>query len=264
MNKHFSEFTPILITSPEKRCGTTLVQRLLCSSDDALIYGEECAYDVNMAIAIFHQKRMQLAIQEKNSDQMLHDLLSGKTSQWIARLLPTASHYLKHVEEGFVHLLNGFDTYANSQGRSVWGAKLPAWNAAQIKLIKSYIPNTKVVYIARPLKDCVRSAKAQSMFRTDEDVRLFCQQWKTNNIEYTQIRNEPWLLQIEFNDLINNSHKTIKKLESFCSIKNIRIDVLRDKVNDQFALRPTKITEYIDPANLSQKEKNIVQEFSYL
>jgi hypothetical protein len=47
------DLDPLIIGSPTPRCGTTLLQRLLCSSQHALIYGEKCAQDLELFLNIY-------------------------------------------------------------------------------------------------------------------------------------------------------------------------------------------------------------------
>ena len=48
-----SDLDPLVITSPVIRSGTTLLQRLLCSSPSALIYGELCAQDLEFFLNLY-------------------------------------------------------------------------------------------------------------------------------------------------------------------------------------------------------------------
>jgi hypothetical protein len=41
-----SELEPLFVTAPVTRCGTTLLQRLICSAPNALLFGESVAADM--------------------------------------------------------------------------------------------------------------------------------------------------------------------------------------------------------------------------
>ena len=51
---------PVLVTSPAIRSGSTLLQRLLCSSPDAIVFGEEIGKDLDLQLQILASRQLVL------------------------------------------------------------------------------------------------------------------------------------------------------------------------------------------------------------
>ena len=76
------ELDPLVITAPTIRSGTTLLQRLLCSSRKALIYGELCAQDLEFFLHFYTCKVQQYDCRREEVATSLHKVLSGEVNDW--------------------------------------------------------------------------------------------------------------------------------------------------------------------------------------
>jgi len=251
----------ILICSPEKRCGTTLLQRLLCSSSDTLIFGEDCAHDLNVAVGTYHLKKMQTQMHVDRNDRLIEEVLNGDVNQWIARLKPPRSYYLNSIKNSHLGVFDALRTYSQDQGRKNWGAKLPGWNWSQIRMIQHYFSETKVVFLFRSLADCLRSAKSYQMINNDRDAMEFCNNWKRNTQDATSQANGQNVLFINYNDLVHTSEQTINVVSNFCEANDIKADVvLSNRINAH--THTSHSDDYIQPAQLSELEIKLVEQYS--
>ena len=72
-----SSLDPIIVTSPTIRSGTTLLQRLLCSSGNALVYGEECGKDLELFLQLYASKVTMYAHSRQRFSSRLEGVLGG-------------------------------------------------------------------------------------------------------------------------------------------------------------------------------------------
>src|SRR5438105_2223141 len=89
-----AELTPIIVTSPAIRCGTTLVQRLLSSSPDTLIYGEPCAADLEFGLQMLSHKLMIFRQNEVAHARLHTATVGGTVNAWISDLMPSRDNYV--------------------------------------------------------------------------------------------------------------------------------------------------------------------------
>src|SRR2546428_5771682 len=89
-----SDLDPLVITAPTIRSGTTLLQRLLCSSHRALIYGELCAQDLEIFLNLYAFKSQQYNSRREEAAVALEQVLAGDVNNWIPGLMPEISGYL--------------------------------------------------------------------------------------------------------------------------------------------------------------------------
>ena len=86
-------FTPILITAPLHRSGTTLVQRLLCSSNDTLIYRKTSASELQTMVDLYLFKQTNILSAGINRERKLEKVLMGNANNWIPDLMPPFKKY---------------------------------------------------------------------------------------------------------------------------------------------------------------------------
>ena len=98
-------FTPILITAPLHRSGTTLVQGLLCSSNTSLIYGETSASELQTMIDLYPFKLSNIRFAGINRERKLEEVLMGNTNNWLPDLMPSFKKWLSKIEKDYFTLI---------------------------------------------------------------------------------------------------------------------------------------------------------------
>ena len=68
---------------------------LLCSSSNALIYGEEIAKDLEMQLQIFASRKMIYYHSRARFTGSMDSVLHGDSNDWIADLMPDIDGYLE-------------------------------------------------------------------------------------------------------------------------------------------------------------------------
>src|SRR5512136_1426094 len=97
-NAVVTDLDPLIVTSPTPRSGTTLLQRLLCSSPSTLIFGEKCAHDLELFLNIYTYKVQEYNFQREKYQQDLEKVLRGEVNDWILDLTPDIDGYLAAMQ----------------------------------------------------------------------------------------------------------------------------------------------------------------------
>jgi hypothetical protein len=254
-----SDLDPLIVTSPTIRSGTTLLQRLLCSSRNALIYGEECGKDLELLLQIYASKMAAYQHSRQRSSTTLGSVLDGEVNRWIADLMPDMDGYMKALGRAYLSGLTYCRDYAAGVGRTVWGIKYPGWPPHLISLIRQAIPESRFLIIYRDIVDCLRSAKARRSVNSEQEARQFCNDWKNNLSFLLAMRNDPSVLLLKYAELVTTPERVIETIAGFTGARDIQLETLSHKINDGGG-RSINQTGYIEPAALTEAEERIARE----
>jgi Sulfotransferase family len=271
------ELDPLVITAPTIRSGTTLLQRLLCSSSKALIYGEPCAQDLEFFLHLYTCKAQQYDCRREEVSTSLRKVLSGEVNDWIPTLMPDVKEYLKALGQGAFSGISYCRDYAIQAGRPFWGFKHPGWNPVTVRLMRTLMPRSRFIFIHRDLKDCLKSAKTHGSSYgatySKDDIREFCRSWAENSNYMLTLSGESTVLSLRFQDLVTDPQPTLTKLAEFTGIDDMDPMVLDRKINTWVGeanpipssdgyFRPAELDEYdwqmINATNTSVVEGSAV------
>ena len=255
--------SPICIAAPLRRSGTTLIQRLICSASNGLIYGETCANDFQMISNLVSSKQSFMLQHKDWRNDQIKKVLSGEVNKWIPDLMPDIETYLEGFQGMMKLLVENYGGFAEKEGKPIWGMKMPEWNPSNLVLLQQLLPETKIIYLHRNLEDCVRSAKKIEMIMGDNEINQFCHTWKQfSEYAMTHLKNEN-VLHLKYEALIADQEKWIGEIESFTGAKDIDKAVMKVKVNtyeSDHKLEGSK-EAYLKPSALSEEEMKIVNSF---
>ncbi|MEL6867711.1 MAG: sulfotransferase [Bacteroidota bacterium] len=254
---------PILISSPVRRSGTTLIQRLLCSAPNCLIFGESCANDVNTFVNLFQAKQLSLQSHQAFREEVLQRVLAGEVNDWIADLMPTA--YLEAMEEACFKLVVHQRDFAVAQGRPVWGMKMAEWNLNMLVQLCQLLPKAKVIYITRGLEDCIRSAKRVNMIQGPMETQQFAQTWQQGPMVVQQYISADRLLMLSYESLLAQPAQHIEQLAQFSGAEGIDPTVLQHRINTfrSDLHRDPSGKGWMAPEDLDESDRAIIQQYTY-
>ena len=255
------ELKPVLVTSPTIRCGTTLLQRLLCSSSNALIYGEEIAKDLEMQLQIFASRKMIYSNSRQRFTSSLGNVMQGDTNDWIPDLMPDIDGYVEALRQGSFAGLDYCRQHASAASRTIWGFKYPGWPPHLINMLLDVLPETRVIYISRNLTDCVRSAKAWGEIYGEAEMQQFCAQWAGHMKFMRQRQASSSVLMLSYEKFIKEPDLAIQRLRDFLPFEDLNRDVLRHKINNMTQGSDIRHqgNEYIQPAELTAAELDHIE-----
>ncbi len=259
-NAWITDLDPIIVTAPVIRSGTTLVQRLLCSSPRALIYGELCAQDLEFFLNLYAFKTQTYTYHRQARTHSLNRVLNGDSDDWIPDLMPDVEEYLAALGRSAFAGVTYCREYAQRVGRPVWGFKYPGWKPAFIQLLRTYMPRARFIAILRDLGACVRSAKAARALNSMVELNEFCRAWTENTTYWRSVRDDAATLVLDFAELKTAPEATLQRLSAFTGLSDMQPHVLTHKINIGAGdVAPVESHDgYVKPAELTEAEQQLV------
>jgi hypothetical protein len=252
--------SPLVITSPTTRSGTTLLQRLLCSARNTLVYGEEVGKDLEVQLQILTARKLVYTHSRSRFADNLERFRQGDPNHWLVDLMPPLDAYLAALRQGAFAGLQECQRQAGAAGRTIWGFKYPGWPPHLLRMLSAELPATRVIYLHRRLADTARSAKAWHDY-AEPQMLAFCEQWLANQRAMREWRDHPAVLMLSFESLVQDPAGTLDALRAFLPFDGIDAGLLRDRINNQThgggALHGHN--DYIAPAALSAQEQAWVE-----
>lgn len=222
---------PIFLFSAGWRSGSTLLQRLVCSDNSVLIWGEP--YGDRIPVP-----RMAATIADFNSNDptikySIENLSGEMSEEWIANLNPgpgvLRSAHLSYFETIFAKP-------AQLKGYSKWGAKWVRLSAYYAYYLQWLYPRAKFVFLCRHPLSAYHSYKRKKWFSVRPTFRVnsvinFMMFWKYLAASFNkEIKNLNGML-IRYEDLVTDK-EVLDRLSDFLSVQ-IRDDVLGNKVGSR-------------------------------
>ena len=257
-NKYLAS-SPIIVTSPTSRCGTTLVQRLLSASDNAFIYGEQVGNEIKVLTTMF-MEQLRFLEGGQQRDAEFEQALAGDLCDWRPGLSPPSAVMLKAWVEIYYQIPAALTAHARAIGRPVWGLKFPGYTRDTLKAILSLMPQAKIVYVFRNPYDVLKSAKARKFINTNKDVANFCSQWATNMTEIADLAMDERVLLVKYEGLVEQRAEHVRLLEMFTGIRNIDAHAFDLKINTFQGQQADGHApdQYIEPAHLTKADRGYV------
>lgn len=221
---------PVIVAAPVPRCGTTLVQRLLCSSPQAMIYGELVLQDL---LEVARGLKTRAAILRDHGPRLAETwrrVLAGDVDHWLVNLFPDQHAYMAAVAEAFLALPRLYAGQARAAGRAVWGAKFPSVDAAALGDLRLLLPGMKVLYLVRDPAAALASAKAREMLGAD-GAEGFCRAWADGTAGVLDLApsSDVWVLAYE--ELVAEPEATLARLEAWSGAAGIDRAVMARRIN---------------------------------
>jgi hypothetical protein len=139
-----SDARPIFIFAAGWRSGSTLVQRMLTSVDDIMIWGE--AYSRSQLTGTL-LRQFRAITMDWPFDYYVAQAFQGELKdQWIANIYPSFDHLIRAHRAFFTEL---FEAPARSMGRTRWGFKEVRLTSEHALYLKLLFPAAKFVFVYR-------------------------------------------------------------------------------------------------------------------
>ena len=256
-----SELNPILICAPTARSGTTLVQRLMCSADNGICFGENLFGEM-LLISRYVKGQVQFHENYREAETTgLEAVLGGDTARWMPDLSPEIESYKTALIRTFYVLPKYAQDYAVDIERPVWGMKRPSLDYQSLSLIMTLLPGARMIYVYRNIIDCLRSAKARGFVKTNEDVVKTCVEWRENMGAIGRWATEKRLLMLRYEDLVSDPAGIIPGVGRWVGLENIKLDVMDVKINTWKGEGEGRSPDqYVPPIDLTEEEMGIVRQ----
>src|SRR5262245_39679830 len=110
----FLALAPIVVTSPTARCGTTLVQRLLCASCNAFVFGEHPAQYMRQLTAMFAALLRHSEENGAATDGDFERALAGALTDWRPGLAPPMHIMINAWVQTYYQIPTALDDFARA------------------------------------------------------------------------------------------------------------------------------------------------------
>lgn len=207
--------TPVFILSAGWRSGSTLVQRLICSHKEVLIWGEPFGDRIpvpRMAAMVdgFHRADPHLKYTVNN-------LFKDPAQTWIANTNPGILP-LQQAHQAFFE--NLFARPCLDSGLTLWGAKFVRLTAAHAHYLKWLYPSAKFIFLTRhPMHSFLsyfgnRWYTIRPRWQVDTMFKFFCH-WRFLAASFLDQARSLDAIVVRYEDLIATHTHTVAKLEQF-------------------------------------------------
>jgi len=224
---------PIFIFSAGWRSGSTLLQRLLCSDSNTLIWGEP--YDKSCLIQSLSETFLPITGQWPPDGYFIENIQKRHISDfWIASLYPNLEDLIASHREFLLHL---FANTAEKEGFARWGIKEVRFGLKEALYLKILFPNSRFVFLQRNLKSAYRSYAGYSTQRNWYSRWPFRKAFSPFSFarHRSRLLNEFELaaeivngFHVDYGDLIRSDYN-LQALEAYCGV-DIDKTILSNKI----------------------------------
>jgi len=243
-----AESDPVFIWAPTQRCGTGLLQRLVTSSREVLVFGEERHLTLELPAQMLHCARPmadQSALREK--------LASGDPSGWYVHVYPPAAAYQNTLIRNFRNLVTLYADSAQEHGFGRWGTKYPRFQVREALVLSKLLPEARHLFVYRDIVDVLKSVKARGWLPRPEASATYCTQWAQGiQSALGTVRDNPRFHIIRYEDLTAQPEAHLTQLSRFLGVRGMDGAVFSHRPN-------TPQGQYTPPQPLTAAELAAVQ-----
>jgi hypothetical protein len=257
-----SDIDPIIVTSPSIRCGTTLVQRLLCSSGEAVIWGEVAGQELETAASYLTGRTLLLRSHAERLAEGRRRVFEEGVDEWLFDLTPDVETYLQALGRGLVTFLEACKAEARAISRRSWGLKYPGLSPVALRFAVTCLPRSRIVWIHRPLGPCLSSAKARGTVGSLAQAAEFAEGWARRAEEAIALSGVGNFLLLPYEVLVGRPEEALPRLAGFCGLAALPAAALDRRINawdSSTGLEGAAEGGYIAPARLVPAEERIVE-----
>jgi len=253
---------PVFVIAPTARNGITLIQRLLNSSGQIIVYGENLHLIhslPSMAITAVESHRQAAS----EFDNARKQFLAGQTEGWTSNLWPDTARFANALCEAFYNAAVVYEQCSREYGYGRWGLKNPLKDPYIIPRMLTLLPNCRFVFMHRHLFDVVRSAKARRFITNQQQLIEYAQLYQAN-MNAVLNTPRPQTMIIRHADLVADPEPVLSRLEAFVGVSGIDRSVMDRKINTFAGTKDQgrSATGYIDPEPLTDREQAVCMEIA--
>lgn len=212
---------PIFLLSSGHRCGSTLIQRLLNSHDDILIWGEQRGY-----LNTYESAHMVLVEAAEASSGNRKKFLQEGYDHFLPNLLPAKREV---IDAARLHIQSLFAAPAQRLGRSVWGFKEVRYGAKIALFLQRHFPEARFIHLTRNVVDCLISLKKWEQSKTvewnaDWTPSSLASWERVNRSFHDQGHELKKLLSVTYEEVVADTDRFLETLAAFLEIPSSSLD----------------------------------------
>jgi hypothetical protein len=224
---------PLLVLGAGQRCGSTLVQRLLCSHPEVMIWGEHVGQLRPVLSAIGELRRWT----ESHGALARDELVANGYQGFIANLTPHRA-CIDDAGRAFIETL--FATPARQQDRPIWGFKEVRYGLSEVLLLHELFPRLRAIQVVRDPRGVLCSLEDWERHPgwTRSDTQTALRYWVTVAASFIGTAAQPHLrsliLTVRYEDLIADPRGWSAAIAEHCELDAQEFDdtVFDHRVHD--------------------------------
>lgn len=233
------EVGPVFIFASGQRCGSTLLQRLLCSHPQIIIWGEHDG-TLNKILPGFER----LLQWKEMFDHQFQLYLNEGYNNFIPNMNPPCKHII-YAREQFIR--NIWQRPAQEMGKSIWGFKEVLYGADIALALREIFPNAKIIHLTRNIFECFISLRHEEQISPADQPHVPLQQvWtRERTVEFidawvkvnhslitTPGLTGDWVFRLKYETLVKDKIDTTTALAEWLGldIKDFDMDVFNHKL----------------------------------
>jgi hypothetical protein len=214
---------PLLVLGAGLRCGSTLLQRLLSSHPDVLIWGEH-AGQLQPVLAAIARMRMWA---DTNGRRAREEFAAGGYQSFMANLTPEPAQ-IDEAMRRFIQVL--FVDPARELGRSVWGFKEVRYGLPEAQAFQRLFPKVRVIHVVRDPRDVLRSLDDWERNRKAwqrRDTYMTINNWLrvAGSFLHSDEASSPPVLRLRYEDIVRDPAAACGKIGEHAGIDSERFDM---------------------------------------
>jgi hypothetical protein len=214
---------PLLVLAAGQRCGSTLVQRLLCSHPGVMIWGE---HDGQLRAVLGTLNTLRIWA-DYDGATARDELAASGYQGFIANLTPER-RFVDEACRAFIETL--FAKPAFAVGRPIWGFKEVRYGLSDALQLRELFPRLRVIQIVRDPRDVLRSLDYWENHTgwTRRNTEAALAHWLTVARSFIGSSADPNLrsviLAIRYEDLIADTRRWSTAIAEHCELDEESFD----------------------------------------
>lgn len=219
-----SMIAPVFITSPCNHSGGAKMQRLMCSHEKGICFGDNLFDEVlsliDWAVGLIERHQMtrepELAVLEQT--------LAGTPARWMPELAPSFELYASSLFSVIYNLPYTTQEFAQQNGRDVWGMARAGIAASRMGDLLSVFPQSRGIFIYRNPIDVVRDRKRDV---PDMGIAEICAEWNLSMRDYLAAPSER-LTKIKYEDTVSDAATIRESLQEITGLGDLSLEILSE------------------------------------
>lgn len=212
------EERPVFLLSTGWRTGSTLLQRVLVTDSQLLLWGEPLG-----RLALIPRLTESLCAVSGDwppSDYWIGESMEELTTSWIANLYPAASDLRASLRDWFIRWLG---VPAKERGFRRWGLKEVRLGAAEASVLRWLFPRAKFLVLLRHPLDAYRSAMHVKLWYRWPDWPIDCaaafgRHWNRLALSWLEVPEGFGHVTVRYEDLVSG-RVDVRSLEEALELK---------------------------------------------